>query len=118
MKRVRILIVDDDASVRYAINYLLSPIATITEAENGLMAQPIMLKQPFDLVLTDQRTPVMMGSDFIVWVRMQTFKQPNIIMVSANREYERLAMICGANAFVEKPFDINMFVELVQKMVL
>ena len=63
---VRVLVVDDDESIRLlAHRVLMSRGAVVELADNGRMALQILLRQDFDVVLVDLRMHEMNGITFI-----------------------------------------------------
>ena len=61
-KKARILIVDDDVSIRKLLRELLfEESCTVKVAQDGKEALSMIEKENFDLVLTDTRMPRMDG---------------------------------------------------------
>ena len=80
----RILLVDDEASVRESFRALLQiDDHTITEAKNGAEALDLFTKGQFDLVMTDFEMPVMKGNELAVRIKKLAPKQP-ILMITAH----------------------------------
>ena len=79
----RILLVDDEPSVRGSVRMLLElDDHTVTEAENGAGALDLFAKGQFDLVTTDLEMPVMKGNELAVRIKNLAPTQP-ILMVTA-----------------------------------
>ncbi len=107
----RILIVDDEESILWALSQNLSlmsdtyAIGTATSAEEALA---IMQTTRIDIVITDLRLPKMDGLAFSAVVRERA---PNtrVIMMTAfgNDDIEKRAFAAGCYAFIEKPFSIE-----------
>jgi two-component system, cell cycle response regulator CpdR len=82
----RILLVEDEASVRIAYRMLLEiDDHTVVEAGNGAEALNLFAEGGFDLVITDFEMPVMKGDELAVKIKAQAPRQP-ILMLTA---YER-----------------------------
>src|ERR1039457_4855025 len=82
----RILLVDDEPSVREAFSMMLKFDGhSVTEANNGAEALELFAKHQFDLVATDFEMPVMKGNELAVGIKQLAPKQP-ILMITA---YER-----------------------------
>jgi two-component system cell cycle response regulator CpdR len=80
----RILLVDDEASVRGAFRMMLEfDDHTVTEANDGAEALELFSKGQFDLVSTDFEMPVMKGNALAVRIKTLSPKQP-ILMVTAH----------------------------------
>jgi len=79
----RILLVDDEASVRESFRALLQiDDHTITEAKNGAEALDLFTKGQFDLVMTDFEMPVMKGDELAVRIKQRAPEQP-VLMITA-----------------------------------
>ena len=69
---VSILIVDDDATKRFALKAILAPLGeTVVEASSGADALRQLLRQDFAVILLDVRMPVMDGFEAAQLVRMR-----------------------------------------------
>jgi CheY-like chemotaxis protein len=81
----RILLVDDEPSVRGSFRMLLElDDHAVTEATNGAQALDLFTKGQFDLVATDFEMPVMKGNELAVRIKNLAPKQP-ILMITAYR---------------------------------
>ena len=79
----RILLVDDEPSVRGSFRMMLEIDGhTVTEANNGAEALDLFTKGQFDLVTTDFEMPVMKGNELAVRIKQLAPKQP-ILMITA-----------------------------------
>jgi two-component system cell cycle sensor histidine kinase/response regulator CckA len=65
----RILIVDDDASVREVLTRALSSLYDVSAAHDGPEALTLAEQRQVDLVITDYLMPVMTGEELIVRFR-------------------------------------------------
>jgi two-component system response regulator PilR (NtrC family) len=103
----RLLIVDDERSMRELLDYMLSREGyTIAVAENGRRAVEMIQANDYDLVLTDIKLGDLTGLDVL---RASKQKNPGtvVIMISAFATTETAveAMNEGAFDYVPKPFD-------------
>src|ERR1035441_5256210 len=79
----RILLVDDEPSVREAFSMMLKFDGhSVTEANDGAEALELFAKGQFDLVTTDFEMPVMRGNELAVRIKQLAPKQP-ILMITA-----------------------------------
>ena len=79
----RILLVDDEPSVREAFSMMLKFDGhSVTEANDGAEALELFTKGQFDLVTTDFEMPVMKGNELAVRIKQLAPKQP-ILMITA-----------------------------------
>jgi len=82
----RILVVEDDPSVRDSIALLLRiDRHVVTEAPNGRAALELVSRQPFDLVVLDFAMPGMLGGEVALNIKVTHPTLP-ILMVTAHLE--------------------------------
>lgn len=104
----KILIVDDEETVRYSFRKLFrEPGWEIIEAANGLEAISAIKKEAPDLVLMDIEMPGLNGLEAIQRVKSLMPQLPVIIMTAfGTSERVIAAMKYGAFEYLEKPFDV------------
>ncbi len=103
----KLLVVDDDTSMREFLELLLSrENYRVTTAENGNRALDLIRNYIFDLVLVDIRLGDITGLEVLKQVKKQ-HPDTVVIMISAysTTEIAVAAMNEGAYDFVPKPFD-------------
>ena len=106
MQTRRILIVDDDKSIRDVLVEALASIHVETEAvESGLEALLRLGDRHFDLVLLDLRLPGVPGMDVLREVRNSSPETP-VIVITADSGVGSVVetMQAGAAGFIVKPF--------------
>jgi DNA-binding response OmpR family regulator len=117
---VRVLVVDDDPSIRRLIVATLKRDGyEFLEAPNGREALDLMRSHSPDCVVLDLMMPVLSGWD-VLQERFHDIKLSKIpvIIVSATREPELInAIDKGICAFLPKPFDIATLSALVRACV-
>lgn len=105
----RILIVDDEESIRTALATILEEEGYITEtAKNGKEAIEKSEAKFYNLALIDIRLPDMEGTELLTAIRETTPKMVKIIMTgypSLQNAVE--AVNKGADAYILKPFKIE-----------
>jgi two-component system, OmpR family, KDP operon response regulator KdpE len=104
-----ILIVDDDASVRQALQTTLSTLGFRTsDAAGGEAALALVRTAPFDVVLLDINMPGMDGLETCRQLR-RLFPRIAILMLSVrDSEEDKVgALEAGADDYVTKPFHIR-----------
>ena len=102
----RILIVDDEASLRDALARILTAEGyEVRQAGDGKEALGILGAQPFDFILCDLRMPVMGGLELLREITARGIPG-TVIMMSAFGTVETAveAMKLGAYDYVSKPF--------------
>lgn len=115
----RILIVEDSATMRSLLASCLEDLESpvkIVEAESGFEALRLLPRDPFDLVITDINMPDINGLELVSFIRnTEKYKRIPVVIVStegSERDRDKgLAM--GADAYVVKPFDAEMFRQVV-----
>jgi DNA-binding response OmpR family regulator len=78
-QNVRILLVDDEASIRLTLGALLERSGyDVTSADGGEQAMQLLDRQPFDLLLTDLKMPGIDGMQVVAAARQQ---HPDIVVI-------------------------------------
>ncbi len=106
---MRVLTVDDSASIRHLIRTMLQVVgATILEAGDGQVALEILKREgPVDLILLDMEMPRMDGMTFLDHIKADPqLKNIPVIVVSSISQKERMirAIQEGAKQYLLKPF--------------
>ena len=102
----RILVIDDDLSLREMLEVLLRGAGhEVSLAEDGLAGLAAAGKTPFDLVVSDLKMPGLNGLDLLKRLRSEGLTMP-LILVSAFARPDMAveAMRGGAYDFIPKPF--------------
>jgi two-component system KDP operon response regulator KdpE len=104
---LRILVVDDERSIRRFLKASLGSQFTILEATNGEEALAAVAAEHPDLVVLDLGLPDMDGIE--VTRRLREWSQIPIIIVSVReREEEKIAALdAGADDYLTKPFGVG-----------
>ncbi len=111
-----ILIAEDEDDVR---EFLLrafkrcAPQAEITAVADGAAALRVVCERGCDLLVSDQRMPVMTGVELLQAVRAAGLGIP-IIIISADVTAESAARAAGATRFIYKPLTIMQIRELIR----
>lgn len=113
----RILVVEDDSSVRESIKLLLRiDRHTVTEAKDGREALDLVSRQPFDVVLLDYAMPGMQGGEVALHIKRIAPALP-ILMVTAYFEKLSSADMPAVNAVLGKPFAMDDLRSAIAKLV-
>jgi DNA-binding response OmpR family regulator len=111
----RALLVDDHPKlVRFIEMGLKLHGFEIATANSGQQALDKVKSNELDIMLLDIRMPEMDG--FEVLRRLRKFTQLPVIAYSATPEFAAHAMECGADAFIEKPFDMNHLIRKINEL--
>lgn len=109
-----ILIVDDDADMREAVQAALSAKGYRTEtAGNGEEALQRVAATVPNLILLDMRMPIMDGWTFAQTLRDRYGRRIPIVVVTAAEDSKLRADEIGANADLGKPFEMVRLHEVV-----
>lgn len=107
MAKHHVLVVDDEAEIREAIEiYLKSEDVEVFAAENGIEALDILEKEDIHLIIMDVMMPRMDGIRTTFKIRGDSVNIP-IIMLSAKTEDadKIMGLNVGADDYVTKPFN-------------
>jgi len=112
----RILLVDDDPTVRDSLNdVLVAEGYSVITAENGQQALDLVNTLPVDLVLLDLNMPVKNGRDTFERLTADHPLIP-IIIVTARPNQIFTALSAGVGALLEKPMDIRPLLRTMEKL--
>jgi two-component system response regulator HydG len=117
MTRPVVLLVDDDAGVRFTLGEVLSEAdVEVIEAENGVDALEKMRDRRADLVITDLKMPKMDGMALLAEIRKQD-PSLKVVMITAHGSESAAveAMKLGAYDYFPKPFDVDAVASVVKR---
>jgi DNA-binding response OmpR family regulator len=118
--KIRILLVDDNEDLRVTIKKELEKKYTVIDAPNGKEALLIAVAKNPDLIITDVMMPVMGGKELcnIIKTNFQTSHIP-VIMITALSEVDDKVegLEIGADAYVEKPFNMKILMATVNNLI-
>lgn len=103
------LLVDDNADVRYFIKTHFQDTYQVLEAANGVEGWEIALKTIPDIVISDVLMPDMDGYEFCRKIRKdeRTSHIPVLLLTAlGSREHEIEGLSYGADDYITKPFDL------------
>lgn len=103
------LLVDDNADVRYFVKSHFSGSYQVLEAANGLEGWNIALKTIPDIIISDVMMPDMDGFEFCKKIRKdeRTSHIPILLLTAlGSREHEIEGLSHGADDYITKPFDL------------
>ena len=120
-KKMKILIVDDFATMRRIIKNILRQIGftNILEADDGSTALNILRKEKVDLVITDWNMPKMSGLELLKAIRTdEKLKDIPVMMVTAEALKENIieAVKAGVNQYIVKPFTAQTLQQKIEKI--
>ncbi|MCU0531351.1 MAG: response regulator [Syntrophales bacterium] len=121
-KNLKILIVDDFATMRKVIRNLLKQggFENVVEAEDGLAALKILKSQQVDFIISDWNMPNMSGLELLKAVRGDDeLKALPFLMVTAEALKDNVvaAVKAGVSNYIVKPFTAEVLNEKIEKIV-
>src|SRR5688572_11883374 len=113
----RILLVEDEESLRHALSKSLKRMGWQVEAAStGREAVERLRAGPFDAVVTDVRLPDLSGLDVVAFATETTPTTPVVVMTAFGTvETALVAMKRGARDFVTKPFETSALVAILER---
>lgn len=105
----KILLVDDEASIRMALKEILEYEGhTVIESPEALAAIKAVGQETFDLIISDIKMPKMDGLEFLSKVKELGIDAP-IVMITGHGTIDTAveAIKKGAFDFIQKPLDLN-----------
>ena len=111
LRPLRVLVVDDDASVLEVISvYLESRGHDVGTCLSGQEALNLLDEDVFDLIISDVRMAGMNGFELLRAVRKRLPDVGFILMTAYEEAYPLSeALEAGADGYISKPFSLNKF---------
>ena len=114
-KLPHILVVDDEHGPRQALRMLLKEDFEVHLAEGAEAALEILKSTPIELVITDVNMPKITGVELLREIKAISIDIQVIILTGFGQlETAMKAVEYGAFAYMEKPFDNQVMIDLVQ----
>ncbi|HOG16728.1 MAG TPA: response regulator [Syntrophales bacterium] len=118
---MKILIVDDFATMRKVIRNLLKQVGyeNILEAEDGVSALRVLKAQKVDLIISDWNMPNMTGFELLKAVRADAdLGKTPFLMVTAEALQDNVvaAVKAGVSNYIVKPFTAEVLNEKISKI--
>ncbi len=115
-----LLVIEDDPDNLTTIKVILKKDYRIIEALDGKTGLALVLEKLPDIVLLDMALPQMNG--FMVVKRIRDNEKacsiPVIAMTALTMETDRIRILeAGCDAYLAKPFDINLFINTIKQWV-
>jgi len=116
-ERARILVIDDDESIRRTITSILEEKGyTVDTAENGKEAIRKSKTKFYNLALIDIRLPDMEGTKLLTAMKETTPKMVKIIVTGYPSLHNAVeAVNSGADAYVLKPFNVEKTLKTIEE---
>src|SRR3989339_1108209 len=118
MREERILVVDDDQSIRELAKKILSKEGfSVEHANNGSEAVSLLRKSRFDLVITDLSMPVMSGEDLLAVVKAD-YPDTEVIVMTTYPTIDTAVntLKLGAYDYIIKPFNFDLMLSVINRV--
>jgi CheY-like chemotaxis protein len=110
----RILVIDDDASIRDMVALLLEDEGyQVSTASDGQEALALLAQTPPDLILLDMKMARMDGWQFTERYRQLDAAQAPVVVMTAAQNAEARATKVAADGFIAKPFDLDALLQVI-----
>lgn len=120
--RIKILVVDDFATMRRIIKNILRELGyeNIFEADSGISALEILKKENINFIISDWNMPQMSGIELLKAVRNnEVWKDIPFLMVTAEGQKENVleAAKNKVSNYIVKPFTAEILKEKINKII-
>ncbi len=120
-KNIKILVVDDFATMRKVVRNLLKQggYENVVEAEDGIAALRVLKSQKIDFVISDWNMPNMTGIDLLKAMRADSeIGKTPFLMVTAEALQDNViaAVKAGVSSYIVKPFTAEVLNEKITKI--
>ncbi|MGE0542696.1 MAG: response regulator [Dehalococcoidia bacterium] len=113
-----VLLVEDDAAVRSTLAAILHDEGCdIIIAPNGFDALVSLEQHSPDIIVLDWMMPVVDGQHFLQALRNDYKRRTPVLVISAGRVTYETAAAAGADAYLQKPFDIDELMRVLGELV-
>lgn len=117
---MRVLVVDDFATMRKIIKNVLKQISidNVVEAENGKHALSVLRSDDIDFIISDWIMPEMTGIEFLKACKEdETIKNIPFVMVTAEAQKDSVleAIKSGVDNYIVKPFTPEKLKDVISK---
>ncbi|MGB0837184.1 MAG: sigma-54-dependent transcriptional regulator [Flavobacteriaceae bacterium] len=114
----KILIIEDEAAIRRVLKRIISEESEdyhVEEAEDGLTGLEMIMKQDYDLVMSDIKMPKMDGVEVLTKIKEIKPEIP-VVMISGHGDLDTAVntMRMGAYDYISKPPDLNRLLNTVR----
>jgi DNA-binding response OmpR family regulator len=108
--RPRVLVIDDEASVRAVVcDFLRDLGCDADEADSGATGVTLVQRQRYDLVITDLKMPGMTGWEVVEAVRASVPTVPIVMISGFATEADQTRAQEAGLTFLQKPFQLAEF---------
>lgn len=115
---MKILVIEDNKDILEVLDIILTDDGyEVISCSDGTSINNLKNINPA-LILMDELLPGVKGSELCLQVKSDSeLKHIPVILISAAQSLEHIATRCGADAYVAKPFDIELLSSLVKSVI-
>lgn len=112
----KILYAEDDGDMLEVVSEFMQFEDYEVITDNGKSILQKLHKHPIGLILLDENLNWGWGSDLCKMLKSdeKTADIP-VVLISAIKDIDKIAEVCGANAYIRKPFDIYDVIDVVNE---
>jgi response regulator RpfG family c-di-GMP phosphodiesterase len=115
--RQSILIVDDEAGPREALNMILKPFYGVYNAVDGHQAMEMIRKTDLDMVILDLRMPGFQGTDILREIKKEKSQVEVVILTGFGSLKTAVdAIRLGAADYLLKPFNVAEVISVINRI--
>lgn len=118
MTKKKIYIADDDPAILEIISMILEDRGFEVETSNNGKSIEQKTEEYPDLVMLDIRMSGISGGDICKHLKTNPrTKSIPVVLISANRDIEKIAQESGANGYLPKPFDVDDLLDVANRFI-
>jgi two-component system, OmpR family, phosphate regulon response regulator PhoB len=112
---LKILVIEDNPDIKEILDYILNDEGhEVVECNDGSSIEVLERLRP-NLILMDEMLTGVRGSELIKKMKADEAKRRTpVILISAMPNLNEIAAQCGADAFIEKPFNLETLTDLIK----
>lgn len=120
MEKIKILIIDDEERLLRILRMGLGPLGyQVRTASNGEEGLEELLSQSFDVVLTDIKMPIMLGTEFVYELERLSMDVPVIVMTAfPDVSTATKSLKHGAVDYIQKPFTVDEVDKIIKQVLI
>ncbi|MDQ8003452.1 MAG: response regulator [Pedobacter sp.] len=114
----KLMICDDDIAILEMVEIIMEDTSFVvsTEVDSRKLVKRLH-EENIELLLLDLWMPVLSGEDILKTIRTDpALNKLKVMVMSAGRDAQTVAMDAGANNFIAKPFDIEDLIEQLEHL--
>ena len=112
---MKVLVIEDNPDIKEVLDYIISDEGhEVVQCSDGSSLTALDRIKP-DIILIDEILGVLRGSELIKKLKANEDTRPiPVVLISAMPNLEGIARKGGADAFLEKPFNIDSLTDIIK----